>query len=82
MLENNTSFQVINSAFPHIGKKLDFLWGHKEFHTLMEDLQQEKRGVQRQGFPPTVLTALFSLASDHDREFPNLVVKVTDIWRL
>lgn len=82
MIDDNEHFKVINAAFPNVGKKLKFLWGYSEFHALMDDLQQDKKGVHRQGFPEHILMALLNLDSDHDKQFPQLIVKKSDIWKL
>jgi hypothetical protein len=82
VIDNNENFKAINKAFPHIGQRLRFLWGYPEFSTFMDDLLQEKKGVQRQGFPGDILMALISLGQDHDTEFPGKAAKKKDIWGL
>lgn len=81
MIENNKDFILINESFPNIGKKLHLLWGHPEFAALMDDLQLNKRGEQRQGFPIDIALALNNLDSEHTVAFPNLTQK-NDIWSL
>lgn len=80
MIENSRHFQLINEAFPHIGKKLQFFWGHREFGDFMDGLQQEKEGKARVGFPENVLTALFNLNEEYEAAFPELLVKPADKW--
>ncbi len=75
MIENNINFQVINQAYPHIGKKLDLFWGCPEFNATMEHLQTDTRGGTRAGFPGPVLNALFMLAMEHEEAFPKLLGK-------
>ncbi|MEN9374958.1 MAG: hypothetical protein RL710_115 [Pseudomonadota bacterium] len=82
MIDDNDNFKVINAAYPGVGKRLQFLWGYPEFHALMDELQQDTKGVLRQGFPEHILIALLDLESDHDREFPQLIAKKSDIWKL
>ena len=81
MIEENENFLLINESFPHIGKKLQLFWGHPEFVTLMDDLQQNKRGKQRQGFPMDIARALNNIDSEHSLAFPKLIRK-SDIWGL
>lgn len=80
MVQKNENFLLINQTFPHIGKKLAFFWGHPEFNTYVDDLLTERKGVERVGFPPAALKALFDLAQDHEKAYPNLVKKTKDIW--
>lgn len=81
MIDDNDNFKLINAAFPHIGKKLQLFWGHPEFVALMDELQQNKRGAKRQGFPMDIARALNDLDSDHSLAFPKLTRK-SDIWGL
>jgi len=81
MIEHNKNFILINEYFPHIGKKLKLFWGCPEFVALMDDLQQNKRGEQRQGFPMDIARALNNLDSEHSLFFPKLTRK-SDIWGL
>lgn len=80
MIQDLADFRLINGAFPHIGKKLAFLWGHPEFHHLIDELQQDRREGERAGFPANVLMALFTLELEHDKAFPDLARPETDIW--
>ena len=80
MIDNNKNFQIINEAFPHIGRKLKLFWGCPEFNTFIDELQTDTRGGTRTGFPGPVLNALFMLATDHDGVFPNLLSEQTDQW--
>lgn len=82
MIQEMNDFKVINAAFPHIGKKLEFFWGEPEFNTLVDELQQNKRGDHRAGLPADILLALYSLASAHDSAYPKLARKDPDFWNL
>ena len=79
MIEHNQDFILISESFPHIAKKLELFWGHPEFVALMDELQQNKRGEQRQGFPMDIARALNDLDSAHRLAFPQLTQK-NDIW--
>lgn len=81
MIENNSDFVLVNESFPHIGKKIRLFWGNPEFVALMDDLQQNKRGEQRQGFPTDIARALNNLDTEHSLAFPALNRK-NDIWDL
>jgi hypothetical protein len=79
MIEHDKNFTLINDSFPHIGKKIRLFWGSPEFVALMDDLQQNKRGAQRQGFPMEIARALNQLDSEHRLAFP-LLIRKDDIW--
>lgn len=81
MIEHNADFKLVNESFPHIGKKIRLFWGYPEFVVLMDDLQQNKRGEPRQGFPMDIARALNNLDSEHSLAFPELTRK-SDIWGL
>ena len=80
LLEESHDFKVISATFPRIGKKLEFYWGEREFHTLMDNLQQNDRDGQRTGFPADVLMALYSLALLHDKAYPKLARNEMSFW--
>lgn len=80
MIQRNQNFVQVNEAFPHIGKAIALFWGHPEFYEFSEGLQHQQDGKRREGFPANILTALFNLTSEHDKMFPELVPKKTDIW--
>jgi hypothetical protein len=80
-LEQSPNFQVINTRFPRIARRLVATWGHATFGEYINDLLNDKR-VGRQGFPEGIMRALFKLSEEHDKEFPEFVLNVTDIWSL
>ena len=80
MIDGTRNYQVINEAFPHIGRKLKLFWGCPEFNMLMDELQTDNRGGKRAGFPGPVLNALFMLAMEHESAFPHLTPKQSDQW--
>ena len=82
MIEENAAFKVVNGAFPHIGKAIQVFWGHREFHEYMDNLQQERKGVVRAGFPNNVMNALLELTAEHDASFPELKPKMKDVWSI
>lgn len=73
------AFNVINDRFPHIGKKITFLWGYKELVIYAKNLLNENRDGNRQGFPPEVGAALVNLLYIHDKLFPQFIDK-PDAW--
>jgi len=79
VLQNIDHFNIINTRFPHIGKKITLLWGYKEFVVYMNTLLTETRGDTRQGFPPNVGSALLNLLHIHDTLYPQHMIK-TDKW--
>lgn len=48
----------------------------------VNELMNDKREGRRQGFPEDIMLALFRLMQQHDKEFPQFVLKITDIWTL
>lgn len=70
----NIDFMLINSTFPHIGKKIELLWGHPELSKMLYDLLNDTREGTRQGFPPNVAGAMFRIAELHS---PSIG---TDLW--
>lgn len=47
-----------------------------------DELQQNRRGESRSGFPVPVLLAIEDLAEEHDHAFPGLARIETDFWNL
>jgi hypothetical protein len=80
MIEDSKNYQLVNAAFPHIGKKIKLFWGYPEFVTLMLNLQTDTRNGKRQGFPGDVLFALMDLEVQHDIEFPHLKRQIISSW--
>ncbi len=82
MLADNAEFILVNSRFPRIGQQILANWGRSSFCEYVNELLNDKRDGRRQGFPEEIMLALFRLMQQHDREFPQYVLKVTDIWTL
>ena len=80
MLAANADFRRVNERFPHIGQRILALWGQPPFTAYLQELEHDTRDGKRTGFPPEVLFALFALQETHNREFPALAPKLTDIW--
>jgi hypothetical protein len=81
-LANNPHFATVHGRFARLGSRISRLWGKPAFAGEINNLLNDNRAGARQGFPPEVALALFNLSQDHDREFPDLVLKSTDIWSL
>lgn len=82
MLTQDPKFSLINERFPHIGHKIEKLWGQTECNAYLTELFTDTRGTTRQGFPPDVASALFKLWQDHEDSFPGERIIVQDIWSL
>ena len=80
-LEESPYFQTINARFPRIARRLVATWGHVAFGEYINDLLNDNR-AGRQGFPEEIMLALFKLSEEHDKEFPQYVLNITDIWSL
>jgi hypothetical protein len=79
-VRDNTDFQLIEGAFPHIGTKLALLWGHPEFHSFVQRLEQDTRQGSRAGFPADILFAMARLVLAHDAAFPGQAPSGPSIW--
>lgn len=81
-LAQDAGFIAVNSKFPRIGQRILATWGSSAFCEYANELMNDKREGHRQGFPEDVVVALFRLMQEHDKQFPQFVLKVTDIWSL
>lgn len=79
--QQNEHFKTICVRFPHIGRRLQAKWGRPAFGEYIHELLNDSR-AGRQGFPEEVMLALFKLMEVHDKEYPQFVKKLTDIWML
>ena len=79
-IQDNSDYQLIQAAFPHIGKKLELLWGYPEFRTFVEQLQQDTRQGSRAGFPAAILFALLNLVQVHEEAFPAAAPSKSSFW--
>ena len=82
LLATNDEFNRINVRFPRIGQKILMIWGSAAFCEYTNELMNDKRDGRRQGFPEDIVLALFRLMQEHDKQFPQFVLKITDIWSL
>ena len=80
---------IIDEQFPHIAKKLIYLWGSKECMEELEDLinfiPSDDRPT-RMGFPFYAIQELVTLQEIHHKQFPNLNTKFSnrskDVWKI
>ena len=82
VLAENVEFKLVNARFPRIGQRIVATWGQASFCEYANDLINDKRDGRRQGFPEDVMIALFRLMREHDKQFPQFVLKISDIWSL
>lgn len=82
VLAQNAEFKLINTRFPRIGQRILATWGQASFCEYVNELMNDKRDGRRQGFPEEIMLALFRLMQEHDKQFPQFVLKITDIWSL
>lgn len=80
MITFNEDFVLINDKFPHIGKRIELMWGSNECAVYINSLLTDTRDGKRKGFPREVADALFRLSNLHDVEFPYSALKIVDIW--
>ena len=79
MITENENFITINKEFPHIGHKIEIMWGHPECAAYFKNLLNDTRDGTRQGFPKHIASALFKLSVLHDELFPGKP-NFEDIW--
>ena len=70
MLDTIEEFILVNSKFPHIGEKLEWLWGYEEFSKYIIKLINDSRDGEREGLPREIASALIRLIAIHDEMFP------------
>ncbi len=70
-LHTDPSYELLVNKFPHVAKKISFLWGHQEFYLMFNELMHDTRGGTRQGFPLDAGSALLKLHLKHAQLFPN-----------
>jgi hypothetical protein len=77
-LSDSQEFAKLESLFPRIAARIEYLWGSTDgreyLHSLIVDERQD-----RQGFPFETFLCLSRLLDDHDREFPGKRPKM-DPW--
>ncbi|MEO8542680.1 MAG: hypothetical protein ABI434_03815 [Burkholderiaceae bacterium] len=82
VITDNYDYQVVNTSFPHIGRKIAEQWGQPEFNRLIHQLLRDTRGGGREGFPAQVTLALVGLESQHQRDYPQLTIPPSSMWDL
>lgn len=76
-LQDDFDFMLINTRFPHLGKRIEMFWGSNDFDSMINAIMSDTRGGTRQGFPDGVGSAIFRLQQKHDHLFPNAT---PDLW--
>lgn len=76
MLNTNSDFELVCTAFPMFGANIQRLWGSREFITYMKELLGDAQSASKTAFPDAVLKALCRLSEQHDQEFTNLLPRV------
>ena len=82
VIMDDYDYRVVNTCFPHIGRKIAAAWGQPEFNPVIHCLLRDTRGGTREGFPPTVTLALVHLETRHRRDFPELTIPPASTWDL
>ncbi len=75
MMDAKENLNLIAKVYPNIAQELRDRWGTPGFNGYLDDLEQDKTGVRRAGFPQDVLSALFEIGVEHDQLFPQLKPK-------
>ena len=76
MLNTNSDFEQVSTAFPMFGANIKRLWGTRDFTTYIKALLQDAQGGSKTGFPEAVLSALLRLSELHVQKFPELLPRI------
>jgi hypothetical protein len=82
VITDDDDYRIVNTSFPHIGKRIAAVWGQPEFNLLILQLLRDSRGGTREGFPPHVRLALVRLEARFQREFRELTIPPSSMWDL
>ena len=69
-IKEDRDFQHIQKEYGRIARMLELLWGSDMFNEYVDNILNDTRDGQRQGFPKTVFESLNKLKLSHDRLFP------------
>lgn len=69
-LNEDRDFQLIQQEYGRIARMLELLWGSDMFNEYLDNILNDTRDGQRQGFSKPILEALFGLQLAHQRVFP------------
>lgn len=64
-------FQLLEREYGRIARMLELLWGSDMFDEYVNNILNDTRDGQRQGFPKPILEALIGLQLTHQRLFPH-----------
>lgn len=78
-LDSNEDLRTVSQNFPAISESIRSLWGRKDLGPYMSNILNDTIGENSKGFPFETLTALHSLAGQHNKEFGHLFPNI-DIW--
>lgn len=82
LLADNEYYLLVLARVPRIAQRIDALWGRAGFSDYVHHLMNDSRDGTRQGFPADIALALLKLMHQHDKEFPQFIKQVSDIWSL
>lgn len=74
------AYQTIVRRHPHIGPRIEWFWGHREFPEFVRKLLLDTRDGTRAGFSWEVVKAFDVLQKVHDEAYPQYAVDWSDIW--
>ena len=69
-IKEDRDFQLIQKEYGRIGRMLELLWGSDMFSEYLNNILNDTRDGQRQGFPKPIFEALSRLKVSHSRFFP------------
>lgn len=78
--EATEAYLLVCKRHPHIGPRIDWFWGHREFPEFIHRLLLDSRDGKRDGFDWDVMRAFNVLQRTHDETFPEHATKWRDIW--
>lgn len=69
-IKEDRDFQLIEKEYGRIAKILELLWASNMFCEYIDNLLNDTRDGQRQGFPKPIFNALVGLKISHMRFYP------------
>ena len=74
-IQEDRDYQFIQKEYGRIARMLELLWGSDMFNDYVDNILNDTRDGQRQGFPKPVFEALNGLKLSHMRLFPQFIKK-------
>jgi len=64
------NLDTLFKQYPHIGDKINALWGTAECRKMLVSLLSDSRDGAREGFPPAIAKEILGMLKAHDDKYP------------